>query len=420
MEFYKKYPSGLQLVCKQMDSLYTVSFGVFVNVGSVLENDKENGLSHFIEHLLFKGTSRRTASQISETMDDIGAVINAFTSKDTTCFYTKSAKDDLETCFDVISDMYFDAQIPEHELNRERQVVLEEISMCDDTPDDVSADLICKAVFNNQRLGQTILGNPENIKYCDRHSILNFKKKHYFLANTVIAVAGNFHFDKLDKLVEKYFESNFDGVVFQPQQEDAVTYTHDFLHRFKDIEQVHLQLATGGCSLTSTEKPAMTMLTNILGGGMSSRLFQSIREKNGLAYSVYSYASFYSNCGVFELYAGLSPQNTQKVCDLLRQELLKLVDGGITEKELLRAKTSSKNALYMALEDSMTMMRLLGRTLQKTNNVFNVDNYIQSFQEVTAEQIDSLARRVLCQPFASSYLGRQSDNFDAISKLKLN
>ncbi|MBQ3066810.1 MAG: insulinase family protein, partial [Clostridia bacterium] len=181
-----------------------------------------------------------------------------------------------------------------------------------------------------------------------------------------------------------------------------------------------LQLATGGCSLTSTEKPAMTMLTNILGGGMSSRLFQSIREKNGLAYSVYSYASFYSNCGVFELYAGLSPQNTQRVCDLLRQELLKLVDGGITEKELLRAKTSSKNALYMALEDSMTMMRLLGRTLQKTNTVFNVDNYIQSFQEVTAEQIDSLARRVLCQPFASSYVGRQLDNFDAISKLKLN
>ena len=182
MEFYKQYPSGLRLVAKYLDNFYTVATGVYVNVGSIRETAETNGLSHFIEHLVFKGTERRTSLQISEEMDDIGANLNAFTSKDSTCFYTKSISTDLEKCVDLLSDMYFNAAIPPEELEKERGVVLEEINMSADTPEDVSADLIGEALYFNQPLGQTILGNPENIKYYDRDSILNYKRNHYFPA----------------------------------------------------------------------------------------------------------------------------------------------------------------------------------------------------------------------------------------------
>ena len=295
MDFYKQYPSGLRLVAKQMDNFYTVSFGVFVGVGCVNENEATNGYSHFIEHLLFKGTQKRTCLQISEEIDDIGANINAYTSKDSTCFYTKSSADDLEKCMDVLSDMYFNASIPEDELEREKGVVIEEIKMCEDTPDDVSQDLISHALFYEQSLGQTILGSIDNIKYSDRHSILNFKNKHYIPSSTVISVCGKVDLDQLDKLVEKYFEQCCDKSVQLPEAEPQVQYTSKFLHSFKKIEQSHLQLAWGGYSLKDGERCANNMLASILGGGLSSRLNQVIREQNGLAYSVYAYPSYYTN-----------------------------------------------------------------------------------------------------------------------------
>ena len=420
MDFYKQYPSGLKLVAKKLDNFYTVSFGVYVDVGSVKENSKNNGYSHFIEHLLFKGTKRRTALQISEEMDDIGANLNAFTAKDCTCYYTKSASSDLEKCVDVIADMYFFAAFPEDELQREKSVVVEEINMCEDNPEDVSADLISKATFSNQPLGQTILGNPDNIKYSDRHSILKFKENHYVPQNTVIAVAGNFDTEKLDKLVEKYFERNFIGNFVADEQPKQTVYTSEFISRFKKTEQSHLEIAFGGFSITSPKRYAASVLSSTLGGGMSSRLFQSIREKNGLAYSVYSYPSYYTDCGMFEIYAGLSPANIAKVCNLLQQELLLIVDKGISETELNRAKAQAVNGLYMNLESNMTLMRLYGRCMLKTGELYNPENEVENYKALTVQQVNEVTREIFSQKFASSYVGRENKHFDAISKITIN
>ena len=417
MEFTKKYPSGLTLVAKQIDHAYTVVFGVYIDVGSVCEDASTNGFSHFIEHMMFKGTNKRNALQISEELEDIGANINAFTSKENTCFYTKSSHNELEKCIDVLSDMYFNAQFPEEELEKERGVVLEEIKMCEDTPDDLALDLISSALYFDQPMGQTILGLRDNIKYCDRHSIANFKKKHYIPSETVISVAGKFDFDQLDKLVQKYFEDNFVGPTEPIAMPVEYSYCDKFLHAFKDIEQSHIQLAWGGVGVDSPKRYAVSVLANILGGGMSSRLVQVIREQHGLAYSVYAYPSYYENCGNFEIYVGFSPENNQKVCQLLQEVLSQLVADGITEKELSRSKVQAINALYMNAESNMTLMRLYGRCMLKSGKLFNVDEEIEGYSKLTVEDINAVAREIFSQKHASAYVGKQIDDHDFVSKI---
>ncbi|MCH5160004.1 MAG: insulinase family protein [Clostridiales bacterium] len=417
MDFFKQYPSGLRLVAKQQSNSYTVSMGIFVDVGCVKETAETNGYSHFIEHLVFKGTERRSCLQISEEIDDIGANINAYTSKDSTCFYTKSASDDLEKCMDVLSDMYFNATIPEDELEREKGVVIEEIKMCEDTPDDVSQDLISRALFYGQSLGQTILGPIKNIEYSDRHSILNFKKKHYIPASTVIAVCGKFDFDELDKLFCKYFEENCDKNGLQPEKEPEINYKSRFLHKFKKIEQSHLQLAWGGYSLQSSDRCANSMLASILGGGLSSRLNQVIREQNGLAYSVYAYPSYYLRGGTFEIYVGLSPENNSRVCELLKAEIDKLLKNGVTEKEFRRAQIQAVNALYMNAESNMTLMRLYGRSMLKLNEMFNVDRDVENYKAVTIDKINDVASHIFTQPHASAYVGPKIADYNEVSKI---
>ena len=417
MDFFKQYPSGLRLVAKQQENSYTVSLGIFVDVGCIKESAETNGYSHFIEHLVFKGTEKRSCLQISEEIDDIGANINAYTSKDSTCFYTKSAADDLEKCMDVLSDMYFNATIPEDELQREKGVVIEEIKMCEDTPDDVSQDLISHALFYGHPLGQTILGSIKNIKYSDRHSILDFKKKHYIPASTVVAVCGKFDADKLDKLIGKYFEERCDKSGILPEKEPEVKYKSRFLHTFKKIEQSHLQLAWGGYSLQSQDRCANSMLASILGGGLSSRLNQVIREQHGLAYSVYAYPSYYLNGGTFEIYVGLSPENNAKACQLLRTEIDKLLRDGVTEKELNRARMQAVNALYMNAESNMTLMRLYGRTMLKLNELFNVEKDVESYKAVTVDKINEVASRIFTQPHASAYVGPKIADYDEVSKI---
>lgn len=420
MEFFKTYKSGLRVVAKQIPNSFTVSLGVYVNVGSVREEKQENGYSHFIEHLLFKGTERRNAQQISEEMDDIGANLNAFTSKDNTCFYTKSASGDLEKCIDLLSDMYFNAKFDADELNKEKNVVLEEIAMNDDRPEDVCQDLIAEAIYSGQKLGQTILGTAQNIEYSDRHSILDFKNKYYIAENTVVSVAGNFDETKLDKLIEKYFEPNFGGSANTIEDEEKPEFSSKFLHQFKDVEQSHISLAFAGMPMGAKNSAPYFMMSGILGGGMSSRLFQSIREQHGLAYSVYSYPSAYKNSGFMEIYCGTNPENLNKVQKVLSETVQKFVDGGISETELKRAKAQSINGLYMSMEDSLNVMMAYGRRMLKLNQRLNLDERIANYQKVTVEDVNNAIRNTFSCDFASCYVGSENKYFDLISKLKFN
>lgn len=419
MDFYKQYPSGLRLVAKYLDGFYTVCVGVFVDVGSVKETAETNGYSHFIEHLTFKGTEKRTALDISEEMDDIGANINAYTAKDNTCFYTKSASGDIEKCIDVLSDMYFNAAFPEQEFEREKGVVLEEIKMCEDTPDDVCQDLAAKALFYNQTLGRTILGTPHNIKYSDRHNILKFKEKHYIPSATVVSVCGKFDFDKLDKLIEQYFESNCRQDGSKAEEEPSVEYCSKFYHSFKAIEQSHLQLAWGGFGFNSDKRYANNILASVVGGGMTSRLYQKIREQQGLAYTVYAYPSYYSQGGTFEIYAGLSPENIDKTCGIITDELNGLLSGGITERELSRATVQAVNSLYMNVESSMTLMRLYGRSVLKFNEVFDIDKEINAYKSVSVDEVNRAARQIFSAAHASAYVGVKTEAYKSVSKIKL-
>lgn len=382
------------------------------------EQKSNNGYSHFIEHLLFKGTNKRNCLQISEELDDIGANINAYTAKDCTCFYTKSAAEDLEKCMDVLSDMYFDATVPQIELEREKGVVIEEIKMCEDTPDDVSQDLISAALFDGQSLGQTILGSAENIRNADRQSILDFKKRNYRPSATVVSVCGKFDVDKLDALMEKYFEQRCEkSAPLSP--EPQFEYRFKFRHRFKHVEQSHLQLAWGGYSLKSPDRIANNMLASVLGGGMSSRFNQVIREQHGLAYSVYAYPSYYTNCGTFEIYAGISPENSTKVCELIREEINKVLESGITDRELERARVQAVNSLYMNAESNMTLMRLYGRSMLKLNETFDLKAEVDRYKAVKGKQVNEIARNIFSKPHASAYVGPDVDGYDAVAKLKI-
>jgi len=415
MDFCKEYPSGLRLIANKVDNYHTVSFGVMVDVGCVKENEQTNGFSHLIEHMLFKGTAKRSALNISEEIDDMGANVNAFTSKDSTCFYSKSLSEHLEKCIDLISDMYFNASFPEEEFEKEKDVVIEEIKMSNDTPDDVSQDLVSEALFYKQSLGQTILGSAENIKYCDRHSILNFKQKHYISRSSVISVCGRFDFEDLDRWIYEYFENRFDAK-YDAEEEPSTCYSSEFLHSFKETEQSHIQLAWGVCDMSSNERFANNLLTSIMGGGMTSRLYQTIREKNGLAYTTYAYPSYYLKGGTFEIYAGLSPVNNTRVCELIFEEIDKLLDSGVTEKELERAKTQAVNALYMSTENNLTLMRLYGRKMLKRGEIFDAEKEAEKYRRVTVGEINDIAAKYLSVKHASSYVGPKINDFSAVSK----
>lgn len=409
MIYNKTFPSGLRLVGETIENSYGVSFGVMIDVGSVREEVSENGFSHFIEHMQFKGTKKRSSRDISEEMEDIGADLNAYTSKDCTCYYTRTASGDLEKGVDVLSDMYFNATFPDDELQREKKVVLEEISMNNDSPEDVSQDVIAKAVYSGQKIGQTILGLVENINNCDRHSIAKFKEKHYTPYTTVISVAGKFDWQHVCQLVEQYFESNFNGNYRLPEEEEYSKYSTCSLVVNKPVDQAHISLATGvGCGLGDIERSAKLYLASaVLGGGLSSRLFQKIREERGLAYSVYSFLSMYKNSGYVEIYCGTNPDSVPECVDLLKETIADFVNNGITEKELKRAKAHVVTTLGFASESSIARMRSNARQLLKLGKVLTIDETLSPYTKVTVDDVHEVSHMLFADKMASSYVGKE-------------
>ncbi len=417
MEIIKTFASGLTLVAKHMPTMYTVSAGIYINVGSVREDASNNGYSHFLEHLMFKGTTNRSYTVISEEMDDIGAQLNAFTSKDNTCYYTKSSSQDIAKCLDLLSDLYFNSTFDSVEIDKEKSVVLEEISTNNDNPEDVAQDMIIDAMFHNQKLAQTILGDAEVIKNSTRDSLLDYRSRYYTPANTVVAIAGNFDCDNLVTLVEQYFENNYSANYPTIECEQTAQPTSVHLHCFKDIEQSHIALGYNGVTLDSDELYVFSLMANILGGGMSSRLFQVIREQHGLAYSVYSYPSVYKNNGFLEIYCGTSASNLDNLCALLEKVIADFVDNGITEKELLRAKAQMRNGLFMSLESTLSTMMALGRRMLKTGKWLDIDERVSLIDRVTVADINSMIVKTFAQPHASVYVGREVDNHQQIATI---
>lgn len=399
-------PNGLRVLCEQLPHLRSVSMGVWVKAGSILEREHENGLSHLIEHMAFKGTGRRSAKQIAQEMDAVGGYLNAATSKLCTCYYAKVIDENLPLAADILSDIVRFPAIDPKELDKERNVVLEEISMTDDSPEDVAYDLIASAMFGKQPLGQTILGPRELIASYTREDILAFRARHYSPMNTCVAIAGNFDLNQVKDLMAQRF-GDWTGGAGEIFPVNAVNQRPQTLTADKDTEQAHICLGYRGKPLGDADAYPMAVFNSILGGGMSSRLFQRIREESAMAYSVYSAPSAYPHCGDFTIYAAVSPRNVKTVLAQIDEETSLLVREGATQEEFDMAKAQLKGGFILGQESAYNRMNSMGSNMALMNRVITTDETIRRIEAVTPEDVRRVAAETLGSPRSQAFVGKK-------------
>jgi predicted Zn-dependent peptidase len=395
-------PGGLRVITEAMPTVRSVSFGVWVGVGSRDETPALAGSSHYLEHVLFKGTKRRDALEISAALDAVGGEMNAFTSKEYTCFYARVLDNDLPLAVDVISDMMTSSVVRSADVDSERGVILEEIAMHEDDPGDVVHDAFAEALFGDTPLGRPILGTVASINALQRNAIHGYYRRRYRPENMVIAAAGNLDHAKVVRLVAKAFGEmlNDDAQVDRrpspprvggrpPVSRSGVSVVT------RPTEQAHLVLGVPALSRVDERRFALGVLNGALGGGMSSRLFQEIREKRGLAYSVYSYAAHHAETGMFGVYAGCQPAKAAQVLDICRDQLDLVARAGITAEELSRGKGQLAGALVLGLEDTGSRMSRLGKAELVYGELLTVDELLARIDAVTLEQVRDVAASVL-------------------------
>ena len=385
MEFFKQFDNGIKLVVNQMPSLLSVSMGILVHIGAAAETDSEDGISHFIEHMQFKGTSKRTAFQISDEMDRIGAQMNAFTSKDLTCYYAKSTTAHAEEAFDILADLFLNSIYPEDELKREKGVIIEEINMNEDTPDDLCLDLLSHAFFGERGYGRNILGPRENVSGFTKNDINNYKNKYYVPGNIVISMAGNINTNIAEELVNKYFGNLRNSPCNKPRI--AVELQARSLDTTNDIEQVHIGIAYPGLKRYEEKNDASRIMNAILGGGMSSRLFQKVREELGLAYTVYSFMSAYAETGSLALYAGVNAVRYEESVEAILNCIEDIKQKNISEEEFIRGKEQLISSQIFAQESSSSQMLLYGKELLYRGKVYNFKERIDQISAVTLNDV---------------------------------
>ena len=402
-------PNGLRIIGERIPHFRSVSVGLWLGSGSQVETVPEAGVSHFLEHMVFKGTEKRTARQIAEEMDAVGGQLNAFTAKECTCFYAKVIDENLELAVDILADLVINATIDETELEKERGVILEEIAMDEDSPEDLVHDLLQTAQFGEQSPGQPILGPAEQVEAYTREDLLSFRRKHYAPKETVVAIAGNYDPDKALAWVTKYFGS------WQNEIEPVITpdwqvRTGVVARREKDSEQMHICLGFPGKAYATEGVYPLAVANNILGGAMSSRLFQRIREDLGLAYSVYSYPNTYKGVGTFGIYAGVSPKNATLVLAEIRAELRKFLDEGITEKEFRDSITQLRSGYLMGLESPGARMQGLGRSTLLRGKPLPHEATLAAIEAVTMDKVMEVAREVLTQEPCIALVGKGAES----------
>ena len=403
-------PNGLRVIAEQLPHLRSVSIGVWVRAGSILESPQENGLSHFIEHMAFKGTARRSAKQIAQEMDAVGGYLNAATSKLSTTYYAKVIDEDLPLAADILADIVIHPAIDEKELNKERHVVLEEISMTDDSPEDVAYDLIAAAMFGAQPLGQTILGPRQNIEACTRADMLAFRARHYSPMNACVAVAGNFDLHHLQDVLTQHF-GDWQGTAGELYPVNQANPSPATLTADKDTEQAHLCLGYRGRELGSQDVYAMAVFNSVLGGGMSSRLFQRIREESAMAYSVYTAPAAYPHCGDFTVYAAVSPKNLKTVLGQIDEEIDLLLREGMSEEEFRMAKAQLKGGFILGQESAYNRMNGLGSNLALLNRHIPTEETIRRIEAVTREDAMRVAQETLRGPRSRAFVGKKIDKY---------
>ena len=402
--------NGLHVVGERLPYLRSVSIGVWMRVGSMMETPAENGLSHFLEHMVFKGTEKRSTRDIAEEMDAVGGQMNAFTGKDCTCFYAKVIDEDLPLAVDILSDMTLHALLDEAEFKKERGVILEEISMEEDSPEDVVHELLSRIQFGNQAAGMPILGPAEQIAAYTRDDLANYRARHYHPENCVVALAGNYDPEQVLALIQQYF-----GEWKKSGQRQTVPPMQPIpgqkAAKEKDTEQLHICLGYPGTFLGSDELYPMSVMNNLLGGAMSSRLFQKIREEMGMAYSIYTYPSTYVGCGTFAVYAGVSPKNGHAVLDETLRQLDLLCRDGVTEKEFREAKNQLRGSYLLGLESPGSRMQSMGRGQLHLDRCRTPEETVAKIEAVTIESVNAVARRIFSNAPCISVVGKQAEMY---------
>jgi len=388
----------------------SVSFGVWVRNGSRNETSANNGISHFIEHMMFKGTEKRTAMEIADEMDAVGGQLNAFTSKEYTCYFTRTLDTHFDTALDVLSDMFFNSKFDEAELEKERGVILEEISMYEDSPEDLAIDLLQYKAFPGTSLGMSILGTPETIAGFTADEFRNFMKTRYSPKNVVIAVAGNFDEAEVIQKVDAVFGA-YKGETDTSEEKKAV-YVPGFSLKEKDIEQLHLCVGFPGISSGVDESYALAAVNTILGGGMSSRLFQKIREEHGLVYSVYSYNANFWDTGIFVIYAALNPGNVEDVLGLISTEVRGMLTDKISNEQLSKAKEQLKSNVLLSLENAASRMNAIGRTLLMLDKTVTPDEVVEKIDAINLDAFYETCGKIFVpNQMSLSLVGRKIDGY---------
>jgi predicted Zn-dependent peptidase len=394
---YKKQRlnNGISVLTEEIPHLLSVSIGIWVKIGSRHEDSVNNGISHFIEHLLFKGTERRSALDIAKEIDSVGGVLNAFTGREYTCFYAKVLSKDLPLAIDLLSDVYNNPLFDSEELDKEKGVILQEIKMVEDTPDDIVHDLFAQNLWKDHPLGFPILGNAETVTAVTSDDVKNYFDQYHDPEAVIISAAGNLKHEKLVSLLEKSF-GNTHGesrhrTLSTPSPNTGVIMDE------RDLEQVHFCLGTTAFSLSNPERYKSYLLSVILGGGMSSRLFQEIREKRGLAYSVYSYLNSYADIGSLVIYAGTGKDAVNEVLSLTLKEFEKLKEGELEEAELYTAKEQLKGNLLLGLESSDSRMSKLAKEEIYFNRYIPVEEVMSEIDKVVLNDIGALSEKYFVQ-----------------------
>ena len=381
MVYEKKYENGLRLVVKKMEGLMSVTMGILVGTGASAETDAEDGISHFIEHMQFKGTHKRNAFEISDAFDRLGAQVNAFTGKDLTCYYSKCTSDHTSACFELLSDLFLNSTFPEEEMEREKGVVCEEISMNEDTPEDLCLDLLAQAFYGRENYGRNILGTAKNVKGFTVEDLQRYKKARYCPENIVISFAGGIDFETAQALVESYFGILEKGC-FEARKPRVIT-NHSSLVKQKPIEQMHLAIAYPSVPRGDEREDVVNAINAVLGGSMSARLFQEVREKRGLAYSVYSYLSAFPECATQNIYAGVNPAHVDEAYDAIHTVIADMKKNGITEDEFLRSREQMKAGMFFSNESSNSQMLLYGKYMLNFNKVFDFEEKLNRLNAMT-------------------------------------
>lgn len=399
----------ITVITEVLPYLSSASFGIWVKVGSANENDSNNGIAHIIEHMLFKGTSNRNAKVIADEMAKIGGNMNAFTSKECTSYYATTLSEHLPITIDILSDMFLNSLIDEKALKKEKGVIIEEIDMYDDSPEDLVHEMLQQRVWKNHPLGYLISGTKKVVKKVTREQILDFMNTYYVGKNIIISVAGNFEEDEILALLEKKFGIIKPTNMIETQEIGKPEYNRVLCKRHKDIEQLHCNIAFDSVSYLSQERFVLSIFNNILGGSINSRLFQKIRENSGLSYSIYSYGSSYRDTGLFHIYAAMNPSQTTTVIKKVFRIINELKKKGVTEEELSMTKEQIKTELILGNESAKARMNANGKSIMNRGRIISMEEIIEEIDKVSLEKV---------RDFANQYFDISKASISLVGNLK--